>query len=335
MKSIKIGEISSENRGVTVPVSAKTKNLVDIFNLNNIQSIVVLENQQTAGLVMRDKLFYRLGSRFGYNLYMQKKVDAVMDSEPLILDFEESIFKASKLAMKRSQDKIYDSIIITKDNKYSGILSIKDLLIEVAEAKVETARNANPLTGLPGNLTIEAEIKERLERGDKFSVLYLDLDNFKAYNDSYGYRKGDQVINYTAEVLKRSAKKIMGETFVGHIGGDDFVVITEAIDDEYLAGLIIEEFDYGIRSFFKNEDLLRGYMICLDRQHQIVSTPLTSISIAVVSNQNQELKNHLEISDRAAEMKKKVKELSGSNYIKDRRKEKINGKLKLCQKSTF
>jgi len=166
-------------------------------------------------------------------------------------------------------------------------------------------------------------------------VLYLDLDNFKAYNDSYGYHKGDQVINYTAQILKNCAKEIITETFVGHIGGDDFVIITGAKADEYLAEIIIEEFDRGILRFFKNEDLLKGYMVCLDRQHQIVNTPLTSISIAVVSNQNQELKNHLEISDRAAEIKKKVKELSGSNFIKDRRKEKINGELKLCQKSTF
>lgn len=330
MKTIKIGAICRENRGVTVQISARTKHLVDIFNLNNIQSIVVLKNKKTAGLVMRDKLFYRLGSRFGYNLYMQKKVDAVMDPDPLILDFEESIYKASKLAMKRSQDKIYDSIIVTKNNNYYGILSIKDLLIEVSEAKVETARNANPLTGLPGNLTIEAEIKERIKNEEKFSVLYLDLDNFKAYNDSYGYCKGDEVINYTAEVLKGCAQKIMGSTFVGHIGGDDFVMITAAEYDQYLAEIIIREFDRGIRRFFKNEDLLRGYIVCLDRQHQIINTPLTSISIAVISNKDGELKNHLEISDRAAEIKKKAKEMSGSNFIKDRRKNINNAEYELC-----
>jgi diguanylate cyclase (GGDEF)-like protein len=335
MKPVKIGEICRENRGVTVPVSAKTNNLVDIFNNNNSQSIVVLKEEQTVGLVMRDKLFYRLGSRFGYNLYMHKNVDAVMDPKPLILDFEESIIKASKLAMKRSQDKIYDSIIITKNDKYYGILSIKDLLIEVSEIKVETARNANPLTGLPGNLTIESKIKARIKTGDKFSVLYLDLDNFKAYNDSYGYRKGDQVINYTAKVLNNCAQKIMDSTFVGHIGGDDFVIITDAKYDEYLAKLVIKEFDRGISKFFKSEDLLRGYMICLDRQHRVVNSPLTSISIAVISNQNRNLKNHLEISDRAAELKKRVKKMSGSNFIKDRRKETNNGEFELCQKFKF
>jgi diguanylate cyclase (GGDEF)-like protein len=330
MKSIKIGDICSENRVVTVPVSTKTKTLVDIFNRNNIQSIVVLKEEQTAGLVMRDKLFYRLGSRFGYNLYMQKNVGAVMDSEPLIIDFEESILKVSKIAMKRPQEKIYDSIIITKNDKYYGILSIKDLLIEVSELKIETAKNANPLTGLPGNLSIESEIKERIRREEKFSVLYLDLDNFKAYNDSYGYRKGDQVINYTAEVLNNCAQKMVTNTFVGHIGGDDFVIITAAEDDQYLAEVIIEEFDRGIRNFFKNKDLLRGYIVCLDRQHQIVNTPLTSISIAIVSNSDRKLKNHLEISDRAAELKKKVKEMPGSNFIKDRRMDKSNGKFELC-----
>jgi len=94
--------------------------------------------------------------------------------------------------------------------------------------------------------------------------------------------------------------------------------------------VIIEEFDRGIRNFFKNKDLLRGYIVCLDRQHQIVNTPLTSISIAIVSNSDRKLKNHLEISDRAAELKKKVKEMPGSNFIKDRRMEKSNGKFELC-----
>ncbi|WP_108142749.1 MULTISPECIES: diguanylate cyclase domain-containing protein [Halanaerobium] len=158
----------------------------------------------------------------------------------------------------------------------------------------------------------------------------MDLDNFKAYNDSYGYRKGDEVINYTAEVLNNCARKIMGETFLGYIGGDDFVIITAAEDDEYLAELIIEKFDLGICRFFKSKDLLRGYLVCPDRQHKIVNTPLTSISIAIVSNSDRKLKNHLEISDRAAELKKRVKEMPGSNFIKDRRMEKTNGEFELC-----
>ncbi|PTV93066.1 hypothetical protein C8C76_1546 [Halanaerobium saccharolyticum] len=107
MKSIKAGDVFRENRGVTVPISARTKNLVDIFNLNNIQSIVVLKEERAAGLVMRDKLFYRLGSRFGYNLYMQKNVNAVMDSKPLIIDFDESVLKVSKIAMRRPQEKSF------------------------------------------------------------------------------------------------------------------------------------------------------------------------------------------------------------------------------------
>lgn len=330
MQIAKIGDICNENRGVTISFSAKTRNLVEIFNKYNFQSLVVLESEKVKGLVMRDKLFYRLGSRFGYNLYMQKNVSSVMDSEPLIIDYNESIFKAAELAMARVQENIYDSIIVTDNKKYYGILSIKDLLIEVSNLKVKAARNANPLTGLPGNLAIESEIKDRIKKNEKFSVLYLDLDNFKAYNDSYGYHKGDQLINYTAQILKNCAKEIITETFVGHIGGDDFVMITDFKYDEYLAEEVINKFDSGIRKFFNDQDLLRGYIVCLDRQHKVVNTPLTSISIAVISNKNGKLENHLEISDRAAEVKKKAKEISGSNYIKDRRKEKLNGELKLC-----
>lgn len=327
-----MGLLSEKNNGFTTSKNAKTKVLVNIFNENNIQSIVVLDKSKPIGLVMRDKLFYRLGSRFGYNLYMQKSIIEVMDSNPLIIDYNQSIFEVSKLVTERSQENIYDSVIVTQNNDYYSTISIKDLLVEVSELKVKEARDANPLTGLPGNNSIKMEIEEAIDEEKKFSLLYIDLDNFKAYNDNYGYQKGDEVLQFTAEVLKRSALKVSENAFVGHVGGDDFVVIIETKNDEKVADKIIDSFDKGIKKYFKPEDLEKGHFICYNRQHEIVNCPLTSVSIAIVTNEFKKIESHVEVSDRAAELKKIVKEKPGSNYFKNRRQKKNNAKHKLCKK---
>lgn len=328
----KVGFVSAANNGYTTSVKAKTKDLVNIFNEKNIQSIVVLNKYKPVGLVMRDKLFYRLGSRFGYNLYMEKSIEDVMDSSPLVVDYNQSVFDVSRRVTARLQEDIYDSVIVTKNNNYYSTISIRDLLVEVSELNVKEARDANPLTGLPGNNAIKIEIEEVIKEQKQFSVLYIDLDNFKAYNDNYGYQKGDEVLKFTAEVLKKAAESISENIFIGHIGGDDFVLITESKNDEKLAEKVIDYFDLGVQQHFNQEDLLNGYFICIDRRHNIINTPLTSISIAIVTNEDNQIKSHLEVSDQAAELKKIVKEKSGSNYFKNRRKKKDNDKHKLCQK---
>lgn len=318
-----IGDIARENNGVTVYSSSQTKEVVNIFNERNIQSIVVLDNKTVVGLVMRDHLFYRLGSQFGYNLYMKKSITKVMDTSPLIVDYNDSVFRVSNLAMNRPQEKIYDSIIVSKNNCFYSIISIKDLLLEVSKLKIKEARNANPLTGLPGNYMIELELKEKIKEKETFSLLYIDLDNFKAYNDNYGYQKGDQILKFTASILRKAAKEVAPDSFVGHIGGDDFVVITGVESDRKFAESIIKKFDKKVKSFFNKSDIKKGYMTCLDRQKKIVNAPLTSISIAIISNEFRKIENYLEVSDRAAEIKKLVKEKIGSNYLKDRR-ENVN-----------
>ncbi|RCW50778.1 MULTISPECIES: GGDEF domain-containing protein [unclassified Halanaerobium] len=318
-----IGDIARENNSVTVCSSTQTKEVVSIFNERNIQSIVVLDNQTVVGLVMRDHLFYRLGSQFGYNLYMKKRITKVMDTDPLIVDYNDSVFRVSNLAMNRPQEKIYDSIIVCKDNYFHSIISIKNLLLEVSKLKIKEARNANPLTGLPGNYMIELKLREKIKEKEIFSLLYIDLDNFKAYNDNYGYQKGDQILKFTASILRKTAKEIAPDSFIGHIGGDDFVVITNVESDRKFAERVIEKFDKNVKQFFNKSDIEKGYITCLDRQKRIVNTPLTSISIAIISNEFRKIENYLEVSDRAAEIKKLVKEKIGSNFLKDRR-ENIN-----------
>ncbi|AZO94271.1 GGDEF domain-containing protein [Halocella sp. SP3-1] len=316
-----IGKIAKSYRNGSVSPDKKTKEVVSLFKMDNqLGRVVIVEHGKPIGLVMRDNIFYRLGSQFGYSLYMDKYISKIMNKNPLILDYNIPILRVSKLAMSRKKANLYDYIIITKEERYYGTVSIKELLIHVSQLKVAEARDLNPLTNLPGNRLIEEDITHRIKNKDIFSVLYLDLDNFKVFNDNYGYKKGDNIIIFTAELLRDAIKKFGGSNdFIGHIGGDDFLIVTEPLKDIKISEYIIEQFDKNVLGFFSEEDIRNGYMEGNDRMGHFYQMPLTSISIAIISNEKQRIDNHLQISDIAAELKKYVKNKAGSNYIKNRR----------------
>lgn len=180
-------------------------------------------------------------------------------------------------------------------------------------------RRMSPLTGLPGNVQINSELKKHLMKNEEFSVLYLDLDNFKAYNDIYGFLKGDQIIEYTANIIVKGVHDY-GNGFVGHIGGDDFIAIVPYKDAEKLCQEIIHNFDRGVYRFYNEKDIENGYIEVANRKGIIERFPLTSISIAVVVADRGRFANILEIGDTAAQVKHAVKSVMGSSYAIDRRR---------------
>ncbi|MGE5706694.1 MAG: HAMP domain-containing protein, partial [Bacteroidota bacterium] len=181
-------------------------------------------------------------------------------------------------------------------------------------------QNANPLTKLPGNLMIEDEIGGRLRMGAPLAVLYTDLDHFKSFNDKFGFEQGDQVITLTADSIRQAvAEAGEKEDFVGHIGGDDFIVVTVPERAETLCQEIIRIFDARIPSLYPEEDRARGYIESTDRRGQQMRFPLCSISIAIVTNEQRKINDFLELSSLAAEVKKFAKSLDGSSFARDRR----------------
>lgn len=182
-------------------------------------------------------------------------------------------------------------------------------------------RMVSPLTGLPGNVQIQAEMKKRLTRNKDFALLYLDLDNFKAYNDTYGFSNGDEIIKFTARIIM---KNVMGEenedNFVGHIGGDDFVAITNVEDCEVICQNIIAEFDKQVTKYFDDSDIERGYIEVENRKGIMEQFPIVSISIGVVEVNKERFKNTLEIGEAGANVKHLAKTIWGSTYVIDRRK---------------
>lgn len=209
-------------------------------------------------------------------------------------------------------------IIPKKDNNEILYYTIKNII-----RLLSVNRTVSPLTGLPGNVQILAELKKRLLVREPFEILYLDLDNFKAYNDVYGFLKGDEIIKLTAKVITKNVH-IIGDTevFVGHIGGDDFVAIINGENNyETICQNIIAEFDLEILKFFNKEDIERGYIEVCNRKGVIEKFPLTSISIGVVVADEKRFSNILEIGEVGAQVKHMAKTTLGSSYAIDRREE--------------
>lgn len=182
-------------------------------------------------------------------------------------------------------------------------------------------RRVSPLTGLPGNVQIQAEMKKRFSLKETFAMIYIDLDNFKAYNDIYGFLKGDQIIKFTAKIiLKNVHTDEYEDSFVGHIGGDDFVAIVSETDYERICQNIITDFDSNVSKFFTEDDVNRGYFEVANRKGIMEQFPLTSISIGVVEVEVGRFSNVLEIGEAGASVKHLAKTIQGSTYVIDRRK---------------
>lgn len=183
-------------------------------------------------------------------------------------------------------------------------------------------RRVSPLTGLPGNVQIQAEMKKRIMNKEEFAIMYADLDNFKAYNDIYGFSAGDEIIKFTAKVLLDNVHKIENsDNFVGHIGGDDFVAIINEIQYEDICQSIILEFDKEILEYYTAEDKKRGYLKVPNRKGIIEEIPLVSISIGIVEVDKSRFNNVLEIGEVGAQVKHLAKVIQGSAYAINRRKQ--------------
>jgi diguanylate cyclase (GGDEF)-like protein len=181
-------------------------------------------------------------------------------------------------------------------------------------------RAQSPLTGLPGNVRIEEEIELRVERGAEFAILYADLDHFKAYNDHYGFMRGDQVIQFTARLIEEVSRQVAeGDCFVGHVGGDDFVIMTTPGLAEQLASSIVERFDEQASELYDEEDRARGYLDVANRRGESQQFPLLAISIGVASTARRSYGHYAEAVAIATEMKSFTKATPGSSWAIDRR----------------
>lgn len=231
------------------------------------------------------------------------------------------------LVISSSNDEEHKLSILKNDIEYIIPNTASKLYLYLAIKNITRLltvnRTVSPLTKLPGNVQIQTELKKRLLRKQTFQILYFDLDNFKAYNDVYGFLKGDQIIKLTAKIITKNVHALEdSDVFVGHIGGDDFVAIVDGcVDYDEICQNIIAEFDKEILKYFNDDDIQRGYIEVSNRKGIVEEFSLTSISIGVVVADEKRFSNILEIGEVGAQVKHLAKTTNGSSYAIDRREE--------------
>ena len=277
-----------------------------------ITEFTVVEKGRPLGFMTKTTFHEMLGGRYGYWLHSKKSIsELVAGHEFLMVDYSMPLDYVTKLSMQRPQERLYNPVVVQNDDIYCGIVTIKDLLDACTKIEVEAAVSANPLTKLPGNMVIEGELLRRIFSNEPYCIIYIDVDNFKAYNDAYGFKNGDLVLKFTSDILKGCAA---GGEFVGHIGGDDFIIICDYHDGSEICRAVIENFANGINAFYRDTDLENGFIVSTNRHGVVDKFPIASLSIAGISNKNNAFRRLDDFSKAIAQLKKKCKKQEG-NYF--------------------
>ena len=294
-------------------------------NNPELQSIPVIEGGRLTGLVDRKRFMENtiVGPYgFGLNINYYKKVADILDNRNFLqVAHHESAEEVASKIQSREQQYIYDDICVTQSGKYLGVTSVSEVLKAVTENSMNLAKGANPLTGLPGNEYIQREVAKMLSRSMHFDVCYIDIDNFKPFNDRHGFEKGDRVIKLLGEILKKAVKRWGSHniSFAGHIGGDDFIMILRPKNSTLAAQFVVEKFEKICRKFHSREELKADCYVSIDRNKNRRKFGLLSLSIGIVSTELHHISSLAEISSIAKDLKKRAKNHSGSAVIRDRR----------------
>ncbi len=242
----------------------------------------------------------------------------MMNAEPLLVEKSTPIQELSEFLSESEIRHFTDGFIITEQGRYIGIGTGQDLLLEITKAQIETSRYANPLTLLPGNVPINEYIEYLLQSGESFAVCYGDLDNFKPFNDVCGYRKGDELIQFTARLLGAVCDPV--HDFIGHIGGDDFILVLQSPDWEQRCHRALTAFAHTSSALFDKDHRSIGGYLTGDRQGRIVHHPLPTLSIGVVWVNPELFDSYHEVAEAATVAKKMAKEKPGNSLFIERRR---------------
>ena len=282
-------------------------------------AVVVVRGERPIGLVMNHHLDKALSSQYGLALYYNRPVSLIMDPSPLYAEAATAVENVAREAMKRPRAKVFDHIVVTGRGSLVGVVSVQHMMDVIATAQVEMAKGMNPLSGLPGNVAIELEMERRCNSGSPFAVIYADLDNFKVYNDTYGFKNGDQIILMLARIMSWAVRRHGGRPrdFTGHIGGDDLVIMCEQDSAERICLAITRCFGRLVRRCYMPSDRDRGWIECKGREGETRKFPLVSVSLAIVDCVG--MCDLAALGHRAAAMKKYAKSIEGNSWVRDRR----------------
>lgn len=291
--------------GIVSP-NVTAKYVFTIFQQNpEFFGLCVIDDGIPLGIITYEKLAHRMSGYYGFSLNQNKPISDLMDKNFLAVDYKTPINKVSHLAMSRMNDSLYDFIVVTENGKYIGTVTIKDLLNKTMEIEVDNAKKENPLSGLPGNTIIEQKLKECLQSEEEYTIAYIDIDNFKAYNDVYGFENGDMVLKMLADLLRSTISN--EKDFIGHIGGDDFTVIMkgQVADDFY--DMLQKQFETKVLDYYHPKDIKNGYITTENRRGDTELFPLLTMTIIATDNHIQQFRDIYELTQLLAREKRKIK----------------------------
>lgn len=292
---------------------------IDIFlRVPELRSMAVVHRGEPLGLVTRLDMMNIYSSRFGRDLHGRKPIIAFMRHNPLVVEESTPLERLSKrITGTDSLSTDEDFIIVDGAGHYLGMGTLMDLLRRITELQIRYARYANPLTQLPGNVPIQEQIDRLLGKGEPFVVVYADLDQFKPFNDHYGYARGDDVIRTTAQLLLEACDPALN--FVGHVGGDDFILVLRGGDWRARCDRALELFGQRSPLFHDPADREAGGYQAMDRRGEVRWIPLISLSMGAVLVEPGRFGSHHEVATIASEVKHRSKEIPGNSLFVDRR----------------
>lgn len=291
--------------------------LTSMINNPQQELAAVLDQGRPVGIIDRMTLLDDFARPYQRELLGKKPCTVLMKAQPLVFDIGTPMQDVSLALTNADPRHFSNGFAVTRQGRYAGLCTGHDVMREITQMQVSAARYANPLTQLPGNVPINEVTDRLLSIGSSFVVCYADLDNFKPYNDIYGYRQGDDVIMMTSRTLAMYCDP--DQDFLGHIGGDDFLLLFQSSDWESRCRRILETFSNAIEDHLKSEDWRAGGYMAINRVGDPLFHPIPSLSLGLVKVEPNTFTSHAQLSAATTEAKKQAKLLSGNSLFIERR----------------
>ncbi|MCV6605230.1 MAG: GGDEF domain-containing protein, partial [Porticoccaceae bacterium] len=304
-------ELVQTAQALTPDVTAEDINDAFIHH-PGVSSIPIVDNGTALGLISRTQILELFSGRFSHQLYGRKPVREIMNKTPVIVDCEARLEEVSQRLTNLEEADLNDDFIITRNGHYIGVGKVSDLLRRITDYQMRYARYSNPLTLLPGNVPIYEWIDELLTQGEAFRLAYIDLNNFKPFNDTYGYSRGDEVLAALGDILNHSVDT--DKDLVGHVGGDDFVILFRSDNWRQQCEQIFERFNRERKRFYNHEALEEGGIWSEDRQGNSTFFGLLTIAIGIVSPDPARCHSHHEVARLASDAKHQAKARGDNNH---------------------
>jgi len=318
-----IGDIS-----IAVPPANPADNLAAVLkrfqNDPTLQVLPVVDGCSAVGVINRATFLEQhvIGMNgFAFHINHSKKMRDLMAPVRLVFEADVSIRDVAKAIQSQEMNIRVDNICVAKGGIYHGIVDVNRFISAITDINLTLAKSANPLTGLPGNESIQREINERLAAGKGFDIAYIDIDNFKPFNDYYGFQRGDVVIKAIGEVITAVTRTSGADfsCFCGHIGGDDFIIITGAHHAEYVSAHVIKAVEDHLPLFHGEKDYAAGCYSAVNRKGEQETFGLLSLSIGIVNTRLTPVNSYAQLASISTEVKKAAKGLPGSSVVINRR----------------